>query len=397
MLIATRGRSTVLRRFTGPLAEEVAVLSRPSDGSLSTLQQARGVYATLSDTLAALEAGSRHLAGETLFLRDIRRDLPQVLEARRQVLESVGRSDAAPLPAFIEQAPIDERVAFESMASLVIPRGKPAWSVSDAPVAPACGCAGCARSGVRLVRLGEQISLHSSNVYGSGASVHEQAREMFRVAAGLLAQHGMEFSDVTRTWIQLRDIDRDYDALNAARREFFTDCGLSLRPASTGVGGAAFPLEHACALSLQAIKSSRRVEKVGMSTPSLNEAWSYGADFSRGLRVVEENRVALHVSGTASIDGAGRSVHSGSFAAQAERMLDNIESLLGRQEAGFPDLLSAVTYLKRPEDAPALRTLFERRGIADLPCAIVRADLCRPELLCETEALAVLPREPTEA
>jgi len=128
----------------------------------------------------------------------------------------------------------------------------------------------------------------------------------------------------------------------------------------------------------------------GMSTRSLNEAWSYGADFSRGLRVVEANKIALHVSGTASIDDAGRTVHPGDFEAQAERMLVNIEGLLAGQGATVGDILSAVTYVKRREDGVPLRAILRRRGFDGFPCALVAAPLCRPELLCETEALAVL-------
>ena len=41
-----------------------------------------------------------------------------------------------------------------------------------------------------------------------------------------------------------------------------------------------------------------------MTTPTLNEAPLYGSDFARGMKVVETNKVALHVSGTASIDEA---------------------------------------------------------------------------------------------
>ena len=35
--------------------------------------------------------------------------------------------------------------------------------------------------------------------------------------------------------------------------------------------------------------------------------------------------------------------------------------------------------------------LAVERGFDNFPCAIVKAPLCRPELLCETEAVAVLP------
>jgi enamine deaminase RidA (YjgF/YER057c/UK114 family) len=128
-----------------------------------------------------------------------------------------------------------------------------------------------------------------------------------------------------------------------------------------------------------------------MSTPSLNEAWNYGSDFSRGLRVVEANKVTLHVSGTASVDEAGRAVHVGNFAAQVDRMLHNIASLLAQQGASFENLVSGVMYLRNPSDAPVLRSICHERGFDGFPCALVEASLCWPELLCEAEAVAMLP------
>jgi enamine deaminase RidA (YjgF/YER057c/UK114 family) len=202
----------------------------------------------------------------------------------------------------------------------------------------------------------------------------------------------MTFRDVARTWIHVRDIGRDYDAFNRARREFFRDCRLERRPASTGAQGAPFPDAHAFSLGLYAVKSTGPLDVSVMSTPFLNEAWSYGADFSRGLKVVQADDVTLHVSGTASVDEAGRTVHPGDFPAQVDRMLDNVASLLAGQGATFADVVSGVTYLRNPDDAPALRAMFRRRGFDGFPCAQVEAPLCRPELLCETEVLAILPR-----
>ena len=70
-----------------------------------------------------------------------------------------------------------------------------------------------------------------------------------------------------------------------------------------------------------------------MTSPTLNEAAQYGADFVRGMKVVESNKVALHVSGTASIDEQGRTAHVGDLEAQAERMFVNIAALLKGQGA----------------------------------------------------------------
>jgi enamine deaminase RidA (YjgF/YER057c/UK114 family) len=129
-----------------------------------------------------------------------------------------------------------------------------------------------------------------------------------------------------------------------------------------------------------------------MTSPTLNEAMQYGADFVRGMRIVEANKVALHVSGTASIDEAGRTAHAGDFEAQADRMLVNIAALLEGQGADFRDVLSAITYLKDPEDGERLLVKLRAAGFEGFPHALVAAPICRPDLLCETEVLAVLPQ-----
>jgi enamine deaminase RidA (YjgF/YER057c/UK114 family) len=131
-----------------------------------------------------------------------------------------------------------------------------------------------------------------------------------------------------------------------------------------------------------------------MTSPTLNEAMQYGADFVRGLNVMEANRIELHDSGTASIDEHGDTAHVDDFDAQAERMLVNIAALLKGQGAGFADVVSAITYVKHPSDAPRLRAAFRKAGFAGFPNAMVAAPICRPDLLCETEVLAVLPAVP---
>ena len=387
---------TVLGRFAGPEANEVSILCRPAEHSRDAAQQAEMVYRELAMLLAAEQASVRDLASETLLLRDVRRDLPRVLDVRARILGDRARAEA-PRPAFIEQAPVDPNASFELAASVVIPHRRDAWSVRDVRAGSSCQCEGCQRSGARLVCLGDQTSLHSTNIYGTGASALDEASDAFLRAAQLLEQCDMGFGDVVRTWIYLRDIDRDYDALNEARRAFFCERGVELMPASTGIQGGPFPDAHDVAISLCALRSSRPLDVTPMSTPALSEAWSYGADFSRGVRVVEANKITLHVSGTASIDEAGRTVHVGDFDRQAERMLHNIETLLAQQGASFEHVISGIAYVKESKDAPALRSMFQGRGFEGFPCPLVVVPLCRPELLCEVEAVAVLPLPPARA
>jgi len=242
------------------------------------------------------------------------------------------------------------------------------------------------------VQVGEEARVYASGLYGRGDDAYEQTHAMFSVAENLLQQAGMDFGDVMRTWIYFPEMERDYAGFNRARREFFESRGVDPIPASTGIGAGLVPAEHDLLLGFYAVKGDSPTQRTVMTTPTLNEAPVYGSDFSRGMRILEANKVALHISGTASLDEAGRTVHQDDFEAQADRMLVNVAALLERQGAGFGDVVSAITYLKRPEDATRLRQKFREAGYEGFPNVLVVAEVCRPELLCETEALAVLPR-----
>ena len=389
----TRARkaSIAVRRFVGPLAEELFLHCRPSDGIADAAPQAEAVYQALLDALASEGVGPEAVVSETLFLRPTRRDFELARFVRSRVLGETGLEASHAATTFIGQRPLGGDARLELSAVAVIPRfgGSSSGEVRRTSV---CSCEACTPGArARIVRQGDQINLHAGNVYGSGRDAFAEAYDMFRVGEGLLADAGMSFGNVVRTWIHVRDIDRDYAALNEARREFFRRCGIERRPASTCVQGIPFPEAHDFSMSFHAATSPRALDIAPMHTPLLNEAWTYGADFSRGLRITEANKVTLYVSGTASIDEAGRTVHVGHFEAQVDRMLHNIASLLARQGATFENLASGVTYLKNPNDAPVLRSMFRKRGFDGFPCAVVEAPLCRPDLLCETEAVALLP------
>jgi enamine deaminase RidA (YjgF/YER057c/UK114 family) len=388
-----RSASIAVRRVSGPLADELFVQCRPGEGIRDAARQAEALYEALLDTLTAEGAGPEAIVSETVFLRGIRADCEVVRRARWRVLAASGFRACPAATTFIGQAPLDCAARLELSAVAMVPRTGGSSTDHVVSRTSVCSCSACTPGALaRVIRLGDHTYLHAGNIYGSGRDAFEEAYDTFRVAEGLLAAAGMTFGNVLRTWIHVRDIDRDYAALNRARREFFRHCGIERRPASTGVQGSPFPEAHDFSLSLYAAMSPRPLDIAPMCTPLLNEAWSYGADFSRGLRVADANKVTLYVSGTASLDEAGRTVHVGHFEAQVDRMLHNIASLLARQGATFENIVSAITYLKHPTDVAVLRTMLRQRGFDGFPCTIVEAPLCRPELLCETEAVAVLPR-----
>src|ERR1700734_3037990 len=80
----------------------------------------------------------------------------------------------------------------------------------------------------------------------------------------------------------------------------------------------------------------------------LNEAYDYAkpSSFSRGMRIDLNGLVILLISGTASIDEHGVSVHIGDFRAQMRRTLANIAGLLESEGATWRDIVRTTCYLR---------------------------------------------------
>lgn len=384
------GCSIVLRRVEGPEAREVFLRCQPPAEAADAGRQAEAIYRALLVVLEAEGGSMASVVCETLFLRSLREDLGAVRAARRRVLAASERASGRSATTEIQQPPLDEGARLELSVQAVLPRRAP-LRVDALQAHSPCGCDECARSQGLRFHVGEQVRLHAGGLYGRGRDAYDQALAMFEVAEDLLHRAGMELRDVVRTWIHLRAIDRDYADLNRARRAFFEARGIDALPASTGIGGAPAPEEHDLCLGLVAVKAEPSPLRTVMSTATMSEAPLYGADFARGVRIADANKIALHVSGTASVDEAGRTAHPGDFEAQVERMLANVAALLEGQGAGFGDVVSAITYLKRRADTGRLREKLREAGFEGFPNVLVEAPICRPDLLCETEALAVLP------
>ncbi|HZQ94753.1 MAG TPA: Rid family hydrolase [Candidatus Sulfotelmatobacter sp.] len=135
---------------------------------------------------------------------------------------------------------------------------------------------------------------------------------------------------------------------------------------------------------------------------TLNEAYDYGSAFSRGMRIDLNGLTILLISGTASIDEQGRTVHAGDFRAQLRRTYDNITRLLESEGATWHDIVRTTCYLRDIErDYQAFNeertAFFKSQGLDPLPASTgIQAILCRPDLLVEIEAIAMFRRESAE-
>lgn len=135
---------------------------------------------------------------------------------------------------------------------------------------------------------------------------------------------------------------------------------------------------------------------------ALNEAYDYPkkVSFVRGMRVDLDNCVMLFISGTASVNEDGESIHFGDIKTQTRRTFENINALLESEHADFHDIVRTTCYLadfRHYDEFNEVRnTFYEEQGLDPLPASTcIEARICRPELLVEIEAIAMIPKERT--
>jgi enamine deaminase RidA (YjgF/YER057c/UK114 family) len=251
----------------------------------------------------------------------------------------------------------------------------------------------------------------------SDGSVYSGTTEVLLRARSLLAQAGVSFENVARTWFYLGDITgpesdtQRYKELNRARTDFYRGLrfgGGLLRPAkphsgypaSTGIGMAGRGL----AMSCLAVATQREdVKLTPLENPCQTPAYAYhlkhspcSPKFSRAMALVMGENVTTWISGTASIVDS-ESLHPGDVEKQTHQTIDNIERLIGPQNlaahglkhagATLRDLAKVRVYVKRLEDYPRCKAVCEQR-FGSVPVIYALANVCRPELLVEIEGVA---------
>jgi enamine deaminase RidA (YjgF/YER057c/UK114 family) len=179
--------------------------------------------------------------------------------------------------------------------------------------------------------------------------------------------------------------------LTGGEREELTALGML---SGTGILQAGPPAPSPESLGAPIEKHAIRAGSV------LNEAYDYPrpSSFTRGIRFDIGDKRMLLISGTASINDAGETVHHGDFRAQLWRTYRNISALLESEGATWHDIVRTTCYLRDIErdytDFNDVRTaFFDWLGLDPLPASTgIQARLCREDLLVEIEAIAVMPR-----
>jgi enamine deaminase RidA (YjgF/YER057c/UK114 family) len=314
-----------------------------------------------------------------------------VLRARHEILASTSER-AAGSPTFIEGRPCRGRgiAGLQAIAVRAVAGGA---SRAIRSLGVTCG---------RFVEGNDAFFLGLSDAgrLASAAQAPTPADETVSILDAVsetLASQGWSFRNVRRTWFYLHRILDWYGEFNSARNAAFRRMGLidgqslPLIPASTGIE-ARNARGGACALDLlaTAARGDSRHEVTRLAHSKQNEATEYGSAFARGLLLRLKSAGYVFVSGTASINEHGRSVHVGDFAAQTRCTLDAVKSLLAAGGASPSNVCQGTAFLKRVEDLETYQRIAAEQGFGGLPIVCTVADVCRDELLFELDATAAV-------
>jgi len=221
-----------------------------------------------------------------------------------------------------------------------------------------------------------------------------QTRDVLERMEAALQAEGMNFTHVVRTWFYLDDILDWYNEFNVVRTAFFRehDVFKHMVPASTGVG-MANPAGAADMAGLIAVKpGSGQVKVFAVPSPLQCPALDYKSSFSRAAEVQVRDRRHLYISGTASIDVHGASVHPDDVDAQIHLSMNVVEAILKSRNMTWDDATRAVAYFKGLHDAARFPAYCMVHGLSGLKTTMVQADICREELLFEIELDAMTDR-----
>jgi len=355
--------------------------------------QARRFYGCLPRLLEQGGADMSHVVWERAFFKNTSEDMDTFRRVQKEVYGAAGvAGDQLPATTYLQQPPCRGPQQIEHQIHAIVPKDSGSYTVETSYDEASDTVS-------KLLTIDGRRHLYITDINGisddpdNPGTFREQSDRMFAHCKRLLAKYGAKFTDVYRTWCYLVDIDRDYAEFNLSRNAFFEVEGVTLLPASTGIQAILWPHSALVGLDLYALLDTDGVTIERMYTPTLNEADEYGSAFSRGMKLDFPDKVVLHISGTASVDEKGATVHLDDPYKQIERMLLNVKELLAAQGSSFEDVTQIATFLKRAEYLEMYESILEDWGIRHVPNTLVETGVCRPELLCELEAIAILPKE----
>ncbi|MDD4192614.1 MAG: RidA family protein [Mangrovibacterium sp.] len=215
----------------------------------------------------------------------------------------------------------------------------------------------------------------------------EQAFQTFENIRKALELNSMRFFHVVRTWFYLDKLYDWYSLFNEVRTGFFEKQGVfgHLVPASTGIGAGNSRGSLLVAHVLAVKPKHPGVCIFAVPSPLQGEATMYKSSFSRAVEIRFPAHRRLFISGTASIDRDGNSIHLADIDCQIETTMEVVGQIIRSRQMNWSDAVRAIAYFKDMKHVNKLGDYCRKNQIPPFPVHSVQSDICRPELLFELE------------
>ena len=141
------------------------------------------------------------------------------------------------------------------------------------------------------------------------------------------------------------------------------------------------------ALAVQPKDDRLQIQEV--ISPLQNPALDYKSSFARAVEMAYPTHKNVLISGTASIDPDGKTVHLADPEKQIRLTMEVVHTLLESRGLDWGDLFRGIAYFKDMAFQPIYEQVASELGIPRFPLAISHADVCRHDLLFELEVDAV--------
>lgn len=242
----------------------------------------------------------------------------------------------------------------------------------------------------RHARFCHLADIHAADI---SAPNNVQTEAMFEQMRTALAAADMQMTDIVRTWFCLDEILNWYNDFNTVRTSIFRKYGVfdKVVPASTGIGGTNASGAAIIADALAVTPRNNSVRFFSVPSPLQCPAIDYGSSFSRAAELTLPDFRYLYISGTASIDPDGQTMHVGDMNKQVDQTFQVINAILQSRGMAFSDVTRGIAYCRNREDAAVYEQYCHAHGYENLPVIIAHSTVCRDNLLFELQVDSVIP------
>jgi len=214
-----------------------------------------------------------------------------------------------------------------------------------------------------------------------------------------LRNNGLKTTDIVRTWVYLKDIVTNYAAFNSARNDFYQQEGITspenadYLPASTGIEGISsedslITVDLICYDKRKKLPHLKRVHN-RLQNEADGSHYLFKPSFSRGMLLNFNDHCEFQISGTASIDEAGKTVYTDDSYNQIKKSIVVIKTMLEDNGLSYNDICQSTYFFKKQPDHQLLAEILGELNINMSATALTVTNVCRDDLLFEQDGIAI--------